>query len=132
MISFSERRDWRYRLLTRVDSDTTAPSLTFICYCLAKYPEHAEKLHAELARVDPLDLNAVSALPHLNGFIFEVMRMYAVAPTVVTRQTPSQGIMIGDTFIPGDTKVLAPRWVIFRRKIEFTPPCPSPCIETQC
>lgn len=131
MIFSSARRNCGYRLLTRAYSDTTAPSLTFICYCLAKYPEHAEQLYAELARVDPLDLNAVSALPHLNGFIFEVMRMYAVAPTVVTRQTPSQGIMIGDTFIPGDTKVLAPRWVIFRRKTESTSPCPYPRIETQ-
>lgn len=81
-----------------------------------------EKIHTELIGVDPLDLNAICALPHLNGCINEVMRLYSVAPTVVTRQTPPEGIKIGDTFIPGDTKVLAPRWVIFRRKFSLTPP----------
>ena len=121
-----------YKNLMRFDSDTTAPSLTFICYCLARHPEHAEKLYAELSGVDPLDLNAVSALPHLNGFINEVMRLYSVAPTVVTRQTPPQGIMMGDTFIPGDTKVLAPRWVIFRRKFKPVLPCTESDANMDC
>ncbi|KAK3166673.1 hypothetical protein OEA41_009798 [Lepraria neglecta] len=97
-------------------SDTTAPSLTFLSYLLAKHPEHAEKIHAELAVVDPLDLNAISVLPQLNGTINEAMRLYPVATTVVSRETLPKGIMIGDTFIPGNTKVLAPRWVIFRLK----------------
>ncbi|KAL9120139.1 MAG: hypothetical protein Q9187_003309 [Circinaria calcarea] len=108
-------------------SDTTAPSLIFLFYCLAKYPEHAEKVYSELAGVDPLDLNAVSTLPHLNGTINEAQRLYSVAPTIVSRVTPPHGIMIGDTFIPGNTKVLAPRWVVFNlescfeRSKEFIP-----------
>lgn len=102
--------------LTLVDSDTTAPSLVFLLYCIAKHPEHADRIYAELGEVDPLDLSAVSALPHLNGAINEAMRLYSVAPTTVSRQTPPQGVMIGDTFIPGDTKVLSPRWVTFNRK----------------
>ena len=103
-------------MLISTSSDTTAPSLTFLCYCLAAHPYHADKIHAEVATVDPLDLAAISALPHLNGTINEVMRLYSVAPTVVSRLTPPQGMTIGETFIPGDVKVVAPRWVIFRRK----------------
>lgn len=44
------------------------------------------------------------------------MRLYPVAATEISRVTPLEGIMIGETFIPGDTKVIAPRWVIFRRE----------------
>jgi cytochrome P450 len=75
-----------------------------------------EKIYAELNGVDPLDLNAISALPHLNATIYESMRLYSVAPTIVTRITPPQGVVIGGTFIPGNVKVLAPRWTIFKRK----------------
>ncbi len=109
-------KDDFYLQLIWVFSDTTAPSLTFLSYFLAKYPEHADKLHAELDGIDPLDLNAISALPHLRGIINEAMRLYPVASTTVSRETPPQGVMIGDTFVPGHTKVVAPRWVIFRRK----------------
>jgi uncharacterized protein YwlG (UPF0340 family) len=81
-----------------------------------------EKMYAELTGVDPLDLNAVSALPHLNATIYESMRLYSVAPTIVTRITPPQGVLIGDTFIPGNVKVLAPRWTIFKRKLSAPQP----------
>lgn len=103
-------------LLTLLDSDTMGPSLTFLCYILAKYPDTAAKIQKELENVDPLDLSAIPALPHLNATIHESMRLYPAAPTVGSRNTPSEGIMIGETFIPGDTKVLAPRWIIMRRK----------------
>lgn len=76
-----------------------------------------EKIHAELTGVDPLDLTAVSAMPHLNAIISESMRLYPVIPTIVSRTTPPQGVMIGDTYIPGDVKVVAPRWTIFKRQL---------------
>ncbi|KAL8653586.1 MAG: hypothetical protein Q9210_002004, partial [Variospora velana] len=100
--------------LIRIGSDTTAPTLTFLFYLMARNPEDANKIYAELADIDPMDLNAVSTLPHLNGTINEAMRLYSVAPTTVSRQTPPQGVRLGNTWIPGNTKVISPRWVIFR------------------
>jgi cytochrome P450 len=76
-----------------------------------------EKIHAGLTGVDPLDLTAVSAMPHLNAIISESMRLYPVIPTIVSRTTPPQGVMIGNTFIPGDVKLVAPRWTIFKRQL---------------
>jgi cytochrome P450 len=76
-----------------------------------------EKIHDELSGVDPLDLNAVSAMPHLNATIYESMRLYSVIPTIISRTTPPQGVMIGETFIPGNVKVVAPRWTIFKRQL---------------
>ncbi|KAL9055425.1 MAG: hypothetical protein Q9206_003146 [Seirophora lacunosa] len=97
-------------------SDTTAPQLIFLLYLIARNPDAADKMSAELADVDPMDLNAVSRLPHLNGVINEALRLYSSVPTAVSRQTPPQGVMLGDTWIPGDTKVIIPRWVISRRE----------------
>ncbi|KAL8955278.1 MAG: hypothetical protein Q9193_006812 [Seirophora villosa] len=103
-------------------SDTTAPTLTFLLYVVARNPDAADKISAELADIDPMDLSTVSTLPHLNGVINEAMRLYSVTPTTVSRQTPPQGVMLGDTWIPGNTKVLSPRWVIFRRECSLFSP----------
>ncbi|KAI4112731.1 MAG: hypothetical protein LQ345_006158 [Seirophora villosa] len=97
-------------------SDTTAPQLIFLLYLIAQNPDAADKISTELADVEPMDLNAVSRLPHLNGVINEALRLYSAVPTAVSRQTPPQGVMLGDTWIPGDTKVIIPRWVISRRE----------------
>lgn len=94
-------------------SDTTAPTLTFLSYLLAKHPEEAEKVYGELTDVDPFDTGAISTLPHLIGVINEAMRSFPVATTTVSRTTPAEGITISDTWIPGDSKILTPRWVIF-------------------
>lgn len=91
--------------------------LLFLLYCLAKNPEDAEKIYAELADVDPFDLTVISTLSHLNGAINEAMPLCSVATTTVSRQTPLQGVMLGDRFIPGDAKVLVPRCVIFNRTL---------------
>lgn len=86
-------------------------------FCIARHPLDADKIYTELTGVDPLDLDTLSTLPHLNGAIHEAMRLYSVAPSTVSRQTPPQGVTVGSTTIPGNTKVLIPRWVIFNREL---------------
>ncbi|CAG8953351.1 hypothetical protein HYFRA_00003562 [Hymenoscyphus fraxineus] len=93
-------------------SDTTAPSFVSIFYCLAKYPLDAEKIYEEVKNVDTLDIATVTALPHLNGVINEAMRLYPVLPTGISRLTPPEGVMFGNTFVPGNTKLLLPACVI--------------------
>jgi tryprostatin B 6-hydroxylase len=88
-------------------------------YCLAKYPQETEKIKAELEGVDPLDITTLSALPHLNGVINESMRLYSVLPTLLYRDTPPEGATIGDTYIPGNTKIMRPSWVMFKRKLDL-------------
>ena len=71
-----------------MNSDTTASSLTFWIYCIAKHSEHADKARGEFAGVDSLDLDCISTLPHLNGAIHESMRLFPAVTTIITRETP--------------------------------------------
>lgn len=97
-------------------SDTTSPALTCVTYLLAKHPEHAQKIFQELQGIDITDSKALAALPHLNGAINESLRLFPPAMTVNTRIAPPQGLWIEDTFIPGGTKLIAPKYVIMRCK----------------
>jgi cytochrome P450 len=112
-------------------SDTTAATLTFIFYYLAKDPTKVAKLRAEL---DPLrnsdgqftgkDLQDAD---YLNGTINESLRLHPPVPSGLLRVTPPEGISVGKTFIPGGVTVLTPPYTIgrqeksFERALEFVP-----------
>ena len=81
------------------------------------YPKHASKVHEELEGVDTSDLNILANLRHMNGFINESMRLCPAAMTGASRYTPPDGLWIDSTWIPGGTKVAAPRYSILRRKV---------------
>lgn len=97
-------------------SDTTAPSLTLVFYFLARYPMHAEKIYEEIQGVDRENPAALAMLPHLTGTINEAMRLLPAVLTFSSRITPPEGLMIDGTFIPGNTKICAPRYTIGRRE----------------
>ena len=83
---------------------------------LAKHPEHAEKIYQELLTCDINDPNALATVPHLNAVIDETMRLMPPGMTGHYRMTPSQGVKIGDTYIPGNTNVTAPKYCLHRRE----------------
>lgn len=97
-------------------SDTVAFTLVYIFYYLAKYPSQVEKLRKEQEGVDLEDFRQLQALPHLNGVINEVLRLHPAVPTGGFRETPPEGAMIGGRWVPGNTLICAPRWIIGRRK----------------
>ncbi|KAJ6027722.1 Cytochrome P450 [Penicillium canescens] len=103
-------------------SDTTAPSLTLLFYFLARYPDHAEKIHEELQEVNIEDPALLSTLPHLNGMINEAMRLLPAVLTFSSRVSPPEGLIIHGTFIPGNTKVCAPRYTIGRLETAYVNP----------
>ncbi|CAD6591505.1 MAG: hypothetical protein ASARMPRED_005466 [Alectoria sarmentosa] len=86
------------------------------------YPEHAEKIYGELSSIDTHDLGALAALPHFNGVINESMRLFPAALTTGSRLTPPEGLHIDGTFIPGATKITAPRYSVFRHESAFEDP----------
>jgi len=100
--------------LTR--NSTTGPVLILLLYCLARWPEHAEKIRQELRTVDYNDMNALAALPHLTATINESLRLYPAGPTFGSRITPPEGMNCEGVYIPGNTKVVVPRWSLGRRK----------------
>lgn len=105
-----------YALKLILYSDSTAPSIIFLLYGLAKHPSHADKVREELQGVDWEDVKALSSLPHLNGVINETLRLYPAIPTAVSRKVPPKGLVIDGVVIPGGTKLCAPRYSIHRRK----------------
>lgn len=103
------------------DSDTTAAALITVIYELAKHPVHVKMIREELSlcAVEPSGEymhEKIAGLRHLNGFINEVLRLHPPIGSIIPRKTPPEGIMIGDTYIPGNMTVSCPQWVIGRCK----------------
>ncbi|KAI8948257.1 cytochrome P450 monooxygenase-like protein [Xylaria longipes] len=95
-------------------SDTTRAVLVGLWWFLSKYPEHAKKLQSEVDRVDVNDANALAALPHLNGAIYEALRLIPPVMTGGNRITGPNGMLIDDVLIPPGVKVTCPKYVLHR------------------
>lgn len=65
----------------------------------------------------PYDPQTLALLEHLNAVINEGLRLIPSALTTGTRITGPNGLKIDDTFIPPDTKIVAPRYPIFRSRL---------------
>ena len=108
--------------LRRIDfthySDTFSSTLIHIFYQLARNPEHIPKLREEIAlHVNPseeiIDQKLQNA-EHLNGVIFEALRLHPPVPTAIPRLTPPEGLQIGQTYIPGNVTVWCSQYAIGR------------------
>jgi tryprostatin B 6-hydroxylase len=103
-----------------LDSDTTATTLAAIIYELAQHPEHVALLREELApHIESSGevLNEkISNLKHLNAVINEALRMHPPVPTALQRKTPPEGITVDGTYIPGNTTVICPQYVLGKSK----------------
>jgi tryprostatin B 6-hydroxylase len=111
-------------------SDTSASTLTFAFYYLAKYPEHVGKLREELEPLRGKDgrfkHERIQTARHLNAVINEVLRLHPPG-SIIPRETPPEGIKVGDTFVPGNMTVIGSQYVLGRleevyvRAGEFVP-----------
>lgn len=57
---------------------------------------------------------ALSKLKYLQAVVDESMRLHPAVPSGVQRITPPEGMMIGETFIPGNTIVQIPTYTVAR------------------
>jgi tryprostatin B 6-hydroxylase len=106
------------RLIIVAGSDTTAATFTFLFYYLAKYPEQVKKLREELKPLmsgnwSDKDINQAQ---HLNGCIWEALRLHPPVPSGVQRLTPPQGMEVDGRHVPGNTVFYMPQYVMARGK----------------
>lgn len=97
-------------------SEPTAAVLIGLFYELAKAPRHTDSIVQELKDVNIKDSRALAQCPHLDAVISEALRLYPALPTGGNRKTTKDGVTIGGVYIPPETTIVAPRYVISRRK----------------
>uniref|UniRef100_A0A383VRC8 Cytochrome P450 n=1 Tax=Tetradesmus obliquus TaxID=3088 RepID=A0A383VRC8_TETOB len=85
-------------------SDTSATSLAFCLYELARRPQAQQAVRQELQQVledtpiDQLQPDAFSSLPYLTGCINECLRLYPAAPGLA--RIPQQDAVLGPHLVP--------------------------------
>ena len=109
------------RLLIVAGSDTTATTLVYTFYNLAKNPSLADKIRAELKEKNiqnnsDLSVSALQYCDYLNGVINETLRLHPPVPGGVYRNTPKEGVVIDGKQLPGGVKTIGPHYTIQRCK----------------
>jgi cytochrome P450 len=111
------------RILIVAGSDAVASSLVFAFYYLAQDARHGDAIQSELANMTSESNWGATALqtqaPYLTAFILEVLRLWPPNPSGVLRQTPKEGLMVGDRLIPGDITTCTPFWALHRCKTAY-------------
>ncbi|EUC44426.1 hypothetical protein COCMIDRAFT_98257 [Bipolaris oryzae ATCC 44560] len=106
------------QLIVVAGSDTTATTLASLFYELVQNPKHIDLIRQEIApHMGPngdIVHQPLQYLEHLNAVIDETLRLHPPVGTGLQRKTPPGGIEIGGTFIPGNTTVSCPQYVIGR------------------
>ncbi|MCJ1231843.1 hypothetical protein MMC12_008522, partial [Toensbergia leucococca] len=112
------------QLIVVAGSDTTAITLTFALYELAKDKSRLTRLRTEIESqvnsAGSISHQKIQHLNYLNGFINETLRLHPPVPTALPRITPPEGIEIGDTYVPGNMTVWCPQYVIGRSENIYT------------
>ncbi|KAM5364617.1 hypothetical protein ACJZ2D_011398 [Fusarium nematophilum] len=113
-------------LIVVAGSDTTTASLTCLFLELCLNPDKYKLLQAEVDKhfsdTEIVDSTTLAKLPYLQACIDESLRMHSALPSGVQRQTPPQGLCIGEAFIPGNALVNIPLHSLFRDERVFAHP----------
>ncbi|KAF2233598.1 putative cytochrome P450 [Viridothelium virens] len=112
-------------IMMNAGSVTTAIAIANVMYQLLKNREIMKKLREEIdGAMDPEDVVAsydkVRHLPYLKACLDESLRLWPPTPHGLPRETPSEGIWIMDTFVPGNTTVSISSLVAHRDPTAFS------------
>ncbi|XP_078620448.1 putative cytochrome P450 CYP44 [Branchiostoma floridae x Branchiostoma japonicum] len=94
--------------------DTTAHTLVFNLYCLAKNPDAQQKLYEEIVEVvppeQPIDDRVLNKMHYLRAVVKETFRMY---PTLLsTARTLTRDVVLSGYRVPAKTNVMLAQNVI--------------------
>lgn len=109
-------------------SDTTAVTLTYLCWAVLKHPSIKARLLEEVSGLQE-NFSSTDArnLPYLGLVIKETLRLYGAAPGSLPRTVPASGRTLGGYFMPEGTTVSTQAFTlhrdlnIFERPLEFRP-----------
>ncbi|EXJ59969.1 hypothetical protein A1O7_04117 [Cladophialophora yegresii CBS 114405] len=106
------------RLIIVAGSDTTAATLVHLFYHIATQEGLLDRLRKELDSLvkpgEKIEHVKIQDAPILNGSINEALRLNPPVPSGVFRETPDEGVVIGDVHIPGKTVVQMPLYAMAR------------------
>ncbi|EHK22093.1 uncharacterized protein TRIVIDRAFT_191731 [Trichoderma virens Gv29-8] len=109
--------------LVLAGSDTTATSLSGICYYLSKNPEAYKILANEIRNTfqEEKEITHLSCqrLSYLQAVIEEGLRLYPPLPIGAPRLAPKGGAMMGDIYVPDKTYVSVPSWTLTHLEANF-------------
>ncbi|CAI7614762.1 unnamed protein product [Penicillium pancosmium] len=108
------------RLMIIAGIDTTGTILAYALYYLTKNPHANQALQKDLVTTffttSPEDFtnDKLQTLPYLDAIINETLRLKPAVPSGQPRQTPPAGLQIDEVWIPGNTIVVIPQYVLQR------------------
>ncbi|KAE8421482.1 cytochrome P450 [Aspergillus pseudocaelatus] len=82
-------------------SDPMRQVLSNMLYYLLRNPQHLQQIRDELSSIHIRDYKALQQLPHLTACIYETLRLNPAVPSSGLRQSPPEGLVVADKFIPG-------------------------------
>lgn len=114
---------------TVAGTDTTATTLSYMCYTLSQRPDVVQRLRSELesfADGSSVDMSVLT-LPYLNAFLKEGLRLYGSAPSLLERVVPgvktnSEPFSLLEYDLPAGTLVGAQSWSLSRDPSVFISP----------
>ena len=106
---------------------TTASTLTYICWRLSRHTEWQRRLQEEIRALKAdedgeLSLNELEACPVLDAIVRETLRLHPAASGRQERVVPAGGRTYSGVFIPGGTTVIGPTLVLHHNISAFTHP----------
>jgi tryprostatin B 6-hydroxylase len=97
------------KLIIVAGSDTTATTMAFLFYYIAREPGLLQRLREEIEELTgrgEFDHRKIQSAPLLNGCINEALRLHPPVPSGLYRKAPPEGVYVGEQYIPGDTVML--------------------------
>lgn len=95
--------------------ETTANTLTYCCYLLAKHPHIQQRVYEEIRQHvqigQDLEFDVLGQLTYLDQVISETLRMYPPVVLMITREV-SNDTQIGDYQLPAGINIQIPVWQI--------------------
>ncbi|KAK2148412.1 hypothetical protein LSH36_499g02031 [Paralvinella palmiformis] len=100
--------------------ETTASTITFLCYCLATNMAAQRELQREIDRMVDISYNTLSDLPYLDMCIQETLRLYPPATRIL--RACNQDTLLGHVNVRRGTLIAIPVYTLHHNPDYWTDP----------